>query len=113
MAERPAIFASSPPWVRLRRSRSISQAPKVSSFETCETSMKIFGRLPRQLFGVGNKLLEVGRKARGPRARGAQRKSVAPRNSLQCRVAAHVAPSCAAFPHFIENGNGQIPAAVL
>src|SRR6478609_1222341 len=34
-------------WVRLRRSRSISQAPKVSSFETCETSMKMLGRLPR------------------------------------------------------------------
>src|SRR6266702_2602610 len=36
-----------PPSVRLRRSRSISQAPKVSSLETCETSMKILGRLPR------------------------------------------------------------------
>jgi hypothetical protein len=34
------------PWVRLRRSRSISQAPKVSSLEICETSMKILGRLP-------------------------------------------------------------------
>src|SRR6266702_4375617 len=33
--------------VRLRRSRSISQAPNVSSLETCETSMKILGRLPR------------------------------------------------------------------
>src|SRR4051812_1868743 len=40
------MFASTPPWVRLRRSRSISHAPKVSSLETCDTSMKILGRLP-------------------------------------------------------------------
>ena len=46
MAESPAILASAPLWLRLRRSRSISQAPKVSSLSTCDTSMKMLGRLP-------------------------------------------------------------------
>ena len=36
-----SIWASTAPWVKLRRSRSISQAPKVSSLATSETSMKM------------------------------------------------------------------------
>ena len=48
-----------------------------------------------QLFGVGHHLLQHRRKARGPRTRGAQRKPIALRNPLQCRVAVHDANSCA------------------
>src|SRR6202035_731664 len=46
-----------------------------------------------QLLGVGDHLLKHRREARGPRTRGAQRKSIALRDALQCRVAAHDANS--------------------
>ena len=77
------------PGVRLRRSRSISQAPNVSSLETCETSMKMSGRLPASFSASATICSSTGAKraVHAPAAHSARRAAL--RHPLQCRVAAH------------------------
>ena len=76
--------------------------------------MKMLGRLPAELFGVGDDPLEHRRKAGGPRTRGAQRKAVALCNPLQCRVAVHDANSHAAeFSRIHASESSQHAAAAL
>ncbi len=53
--------------------RSISHAPKVSSRETCDISMKIFGRAAGELLRLGHHRLQCGGKARNPRPCGMDR----------------------------------------
>src|SRR5215471_21682822 len=51
-----------PPWVRLRRSRSISHAPNVSSLETSDTSMEMLDPLRPSFSASATKLSRTGAK---------------------------------------------------